>query len=315
MRQQYEFLGKSLIFILILIYLPSCVIEEQLFLQNSRNKTFNQESEDINFYSYQNGDFLENKEVKIYNDISPIYNIIFVNSSDFYDPRTYPLEKYWWNEIFSFYVPQITKMENIQLKEKINKTLTNELLNWIGGYEALHADGLTLEVIFFSNRYISIKQNLGGAFPITEGHDHRGHEARPYTTTIYINIDMQTGERVFLQDLIRINDDFFNLFWQGGIVFHFPYIDEFHKITNEKVAEMRYEEIRRLLYQYNDQPVNLSFDKWAEGEAFRFWDSPHFFLEHNKLIIVSRAARLGNLDVFYALSLDDIPEFLKVPRW
>jgi hypothetical protein len=77
---------------------------------------------------------------------------------------------------------------------------------------------------------------------------------------------------------------------------------------------MSYEDIIRLLKQYSDQPINLNLELLS-GEYYRFLASSNFFLEHDRLIIVNRFAHPGFADIFYTLNLDDISEFLKVPRW
>ncbi|MCL2610199.1 MAG: hypothetical protein FWE02_00805 [Defluviitaleaceae bacterium] len=132
---------------------------------------------------------------------------------------------------------------------------------------------------------------------------------------MYITIDMQTGERVFLNDLIIVDEDFVNLFWQGGIIqihenmtFHLGYdVEQF----NKSVAGISYEKISRKLYEASYPPIKLGFNDTMEDRQ-RIFFGASFHLEHNRLVIIDR---WSDPDTPFVLSLDDISEFLKVPRW
>ncbi|MCL2610196.1 MAG: hypothetical protein FWE02_00790 [Defluviitaleaceae bacterium] len=128
---------------------------------------------------------------------------------------------------------------------------------------------------------------------------------------------MKTGERVFFDDLIIVNDDFINLFWKDNITQVHEEMS-FHtgtdlELVNDWVSEMPFERIYRTLHEPSERPIKLPDTGSISAYINPLFLHHSFFLEHNRVVLVNR----GTLPPFVAfvLSLDDISEFLKVPRW
>jgi len=258
------------------------------------------------------------------------YEIIFINSAYFYDPTIYPPEKFWWRDDLSFDIPQATGIENVELERKINENIANALLYWIGGsvgylteeekrnisysllpyFDDSHLENAKhliihdVKIIFQSDRYLSIQQ----PFQIF-------HARRQPWYSMYINIDMQTGERVFLNDLIIVDEDFINLFWQGNIIQaiedHWSMWDMEKEDINNFIQSRTHEKISKMLGEASYSPLRLGFNDKIEDRQ-RIYFSTSFYLEYDRLVLVDR---WSDPNTPFILSLDDISEFLKVPRW
>ncbi|MCL2610200.1 MAG: hypothetical protein FWE02_00810 [Defluviitaleaceae bacterium] len=123
---RWTFSGKILIGSIWLATLISCAYTEQIPITelDFTKKDYSIFKTEPILYD-KIDDLPKNEEIE--------YEIIFINSSYFYDPTTYLLKKYWWIDELSFDIPQVIGMEDVELERKINKSIAHALLYWIGG--------------------------------------------------------------------------------------------------------------------------------------------------------------------------------------
>ena len=116
---------------------------------------------------------------------------------------------------------------------------------------------------------------------------------------------MQTGEQVYPKDLIDINDDFIELLRNGGIV-HAP---AGYTLTEEEATK----NARNLLRDMPPIAVREKLAKCSErpkkGSDFEGLPISHFYIKNGRLTFGFP------YDSEWTLYLDDIEEFLKVPKW
>jgi len=194
-----------------------------------------------------------------------IFPIEFLNVEDFKQLSHYRIE-----------VPYVDGMNDLELQAKVNDTLQYAVLSLIRDEAPVTTSRLPNAIAFsyHSPYYLSISSflpNRDGRFFFEWGiYD-------------FITIDMQTGERIFLNDLIDVNEEFIRLLREGRIAQTEPTEISNNEVMWKWLLDMSEEEIERL--------------------ALR-----NFFLSPGKLEL-----RLGRMEMY--IHLEDIRDFLKVEPW
>ena len=133
-------------------------------------------------------------------------------------------------------------------------------------------------------------------------------------------IDVQKGERVFLNDLIEINDEFLDLLYDGSVLYGSDTITPFSWYElpvkgHEAIRKQSREELFAALEECSTPLSEFSHYEDLYSSKF-FWHS-YFHVANGKLYIMF-GFPMGygyGIDTGIMLYTDDIEEFLKVPKW
>ena len=204
---------------------------------------------------------------------------------------------------FEMYIVQVHGMCDEQLQSRINEALISASTSWIDG--SMLGGEAALPIIYHqSSRYLSIRNIF------------EFEMSRIYAFVCdYITIDISTGTRVFLNDLVNTNDEFIELIRQPGIALASENTMQFDGNAENLwkwLAEMPVSEIeRRLADCSRDQQAiidesNFSLDGSIGSVLFR----DNFYIEQDKLILV-----FGGWDLRVTLALESIEQFLLVEKW
>ncbi|MDR2546441.1 MAG: hypothetical protein LBC96_02885 [Lachnospiraceae bacterium] len=196
---------------------------------------------------------------------------------------------------------EVVEMTDERLMMQINRELGKAATSWIKGVvvpENVRASVL----ISANNRFLSMKM----------GYD-TGNYQRKHLYYVYITIDIQSGNRVFLNDLIRVDNEFATLFHSGDIVQPVFYahddfdIDGHTENLVQGLSRMTKVEVLEVLEQCSIDKA----DKEYNDRSREFYNSS-FYVEPGKLIIVIPK---GVISYRLAINTDDIEDFLLVPKW
>jgi hypothetical protein len=198
---------------------------------------------------------------------------------------------------------EVVEMTDDRLMMQINRELCKAATSWIKG--VVNPSNImyqNLDLICANDRFLSMRM----------GYDTDNYVFK-HLYYVYITIDIQSGNRVFLNDLIRVDNEFATLFHSGDIVQPVFYahhefdIDGHTENLVRGLSRMTVEEVLEALEQCSIDKADREYNDRL-GEFI----SPSFYVEPGKLIIV--IPRGANL-VRYAINIDDIEDFLLVPKW
>lgn len=220
------------------------------------------------------------------------YSISFIDTSN--------IKNLAWCDELSFKIPQIIDMpeERLPLEDAINQNIIEALTSWIGG-KILNVDSVDLTITCHSTRYLSFVNSF------TYESD------RIDIINDYVTIDMLTGQRVYLNELVEINEDFAKFLqenpskvkeppqplWQG--------IPDLNKYTSFELME----ELKKCSYKQEKLIQNgyYSLDESIGSLLFR----NSFFLRDGMLVIILYQGG----ESFMTFNVNDIEDFLKVNKW
>lgn len=227
--------------------------------------------------------------------------------------KTYESE-YTLKSGYTFKNIQVCNMKDSELENKINKSLNSYFYILIEPW--FREDRVrALEPIIHcqTDKYLSVEYIF------------------EYTTAINtywrqcVTVDMHTGEVVFLDDLIDLNEDFAELVKTGTIlknnmesVWTTP--NEQTLKTNEYFSKLSMEQILKIFQQFTKEELygNYNADNVPE-DNIDFITSKYyhyFYLDDERIIFTSANSTLGlySADTTY-IDLDDIEDYLKVAKW
>jgi len=198
----------------------------------------------------------------------------------------------------SFLLPSIRESEKFH---GINQYLPKLYNSLIGFYneeiqEFLDFDGTVVQLA--TNRFLSVTAYFRG----------RNDNSYRFSFATSITIDLEQRREVLLSDLIDINDEFIQLFMDGGLI----RTDAEHGVISDFGHALSFfnyyhteDELRRALIDCS-RPLS----EQDRGNAF---EKPSFYLTPNRIYFINFSQLTGHFR-FY-ISLDDIEQFLKVDRW
>ena len=201
------------------------------------------------------------------------------------------------------YFPQISIPNNDSLSEKINATILDASTEWVSEQVLEQIAGISYpQILSHSSRYFSFGIWIGS------------NTQRVISFLYEVTIDMQTGERVMLNDLIDINDEFLDLLYEGSVLYGTDFSDlfswyEIPESTREEIQKRSRDELLEMLDECSTPLSEYSFDEDLLMSLFYFHGS--FHVASGKLYIFFGDAQ----NTAIMLNLDDIEEFLKVPKW
>ncbi|PPK81376.1 hypothetical protein BXY41_104178 [Lacrimispora xylanisolvens] len=220
------------------------------------------------------------------------YSISFVDTSN--------IKNLDWSDKLSFEIPQIKDMseERLPLEDAINQNIIKALTSWIGG-EIFKVDSVDLTITCHSTRYLSFVNS----FTYDSNHVDVIND--------YVTIDMLTGQRVYLNDLVEINEDFAKYLqenlskvkeppqplWQG--------IPDLNKYTSFELMD----ELIKCSYTQEELIQNGYYSIEESIGSLLFRNS--FFLRDGMLVIIIYQGG----ESFVTLNVNDIEHYLKVNKW
>lgn len=216
---------------------------------------------------------------------------------------TYIHKELEWENNVGYKIIKVEHMSDYSLEQKINASIDYAMTSWISEY-ILYADTANLQIYSHSTNYLSFLNYL------------KFQDKDTYYVHDYITIDLKTGERVMLDDLVEINEEFVE------------YIQN-NNCNTKTINDARYSPHPDTLKEYTTEELlqELKECSVSRQEAIDNQDSAKknihkplsmrrnsFYLRDNQLVIVI-AYPTGLRESHYAFNLDDISEFLKVEKW
>lgn len=215
---------------------------------------------------------------------------------------------YTLDDGYSFLCVQVCSMKDKELEKKINRNLTKYFSlftdKWFGD-EKTNENGPVISLE--SPRYLSVKYSFGYIPELN--------------TTWYqcVTIDMQSGEVVFLDDLVKLNKDFAKLVKNKNIIQC--------KVDGLTISEVT--ERQKDFFSKGDITTILNYFKnFIKGHLYGSNDKNRTDVKANDLssvyetyfylkegaICFSVLDGSGTINV-YIIKTDDIQDYLKVPKW
>jgi len=229
-------------------------------------------------------------------DIGDDYTIRIGSSSD---DETDPYKVYF----ILIYVSDMENEKKLEKRDKINETLIYAATSWFTVDEKMQYSEKNLpDILCHTDRYLSLKNKYGfkgGRWSYVED---------------FITVDLQTGERVMLNDLVEINDVFVDLLRNGDIIIAGGFMgvdDPDHGTENLRkiFREKTFDEVLNILEQCscNNLYYATNYSEEYAGDI-SYFNRHNFYVRPGKLVISYMMDEI-------IINLDDIEDFLKVPKW
>lgn len=205
------------------------------------------------------------------------------------------------NDEVSFDMIYFDGMFDATLSDTVNDNIIDSTTGWIDG-KAKNFDTAKLYIYFHSNNYLSFVNSLG-----YEG-------VRIDCIDDYVTIDVNTGKRIMLNDLVEINEEFVKYIQKSNVAKGSRRKAQYNnapkdlwEYLNEFTTDELLEELKKCSYTQEQviQDGYYPIDKSIGSLLYR----NSFYLQNNKLMIVL------NNNIYMTFLLDDISDFLKVPKW
>ena len=200
-------------------------------------------------------------------------------------------------ETSTFWVPQLTGMEDIEKQNRLNQLIIDESQEWLYQDWSLSNRKTDLYMEYCSDKYFSYCYQI---------HDVHLGMGRDGELEIYITIDLEEEKRVKLEDLLDWNNETFivgfseiclggdtqkDLEWAAAIL----------ENANTTFTELW----NQLIIEYDGEENILSFSGYMATK-------PSFYLRPSR-VIIETTPYWGDSDV--TIELPVFEEFLKVEPW
>ena len=202
-------------------------------------------------------------------------------------------------EGYSFNYIQVRGMEDQELQEKINASLV-EPLDYLTKWGFIEKEQYTVyaPVIHFkSDKYLSV-ENMIRKF--------EGEKSRE-TLCVCVTVDMETGEAVYLDDLVRLDEEFAEYFIKKDVARREKWsvwtAEEMTELANEIYADMGAVSVLRVFMDLSKEKESRDYEVHIRGGIY-------FYLEEGCLVY-----NHGDGLVRTRIDLKDIKDFLKVEMW
>lgn len=174
------------------------------------------------------------------------------------------------NNPFNLKYAQISGLGNESLEHQINQNLKLSMTEWINK-DCEWAEKFQIDVTYKTSKYLSLRYQI-------EWKDSRGEDYMSTFIRIGVTIDMQTGERVYLDDLLTdtesLKQKLINYYYDNGFSSPIKSEEADEMIHNASIPEKVYlEEVNKtdpLVYEFM-----LSYLR----------TKPSFYLTDNKIVI------------------------------
>ena len=202
----------------------------------------------------------------------------------------------WGDFVITF--PWVEIPSDYQLAVKVNNTIVEATTSWITAIILYPREHL-MQIMCHTDRFLSI----------LEWYEF---DIQSFTNQIfdYITVDMQTGERVFLDDLVIVNDEFIDLLKKGDIVrptYNTMQYDGNVNNLRQWLDEISLDDLKGLLDECSKDMPEFTY----EDSVFELIFRGNFHLEPGELILT-----FGNgIDHNFTIPTSEIKQFLKVEAW
>lgn len=205
-----------------------------------------------------------------------------------------------WKNNIKHRIIEVENMSDMSLEDKINDSIRNAIISWTRGY-ILNATTSHLDIYCHSSNYLSFVNKL----EYTDKRTVYIHD--------YITIDIKTGKRVMLEDIIRIDEEFVEYIQNNNIIkesINHPAYGGDLEILNSYTSDELLDALKEC--SKTQQEIMKENGDYKEGFFGSLLTRSSFFLKENQLVIVLGYA--GG-EHHFAYDLEDISEFLKVEMW
>ena len=204
---------------------------------------------------------------------------------------------------YSIGVLEVFGMADTALERKINDLLYSASTSWAKG-AAVSEIGFAPDIYCHTPRYLCV---------LTLHH----YEISDFNNNIFdfITVAMLTGERIFLNDLINISDDFITLLKTQPIAQASGdemFFDGVAENLREWLAEMPFDELKERLVECSKTQQEVidagygSIEETIGPLVFR----NTFYIEPGKLVLM-----LGGMASKVTINIEDIKDYLLVDAW
>ena len=223
----------------------------------------------------------------------------------------FALLSHWHGEPLDFmmYHVQATNRKMTERDHIANQTIRDEKVSWV--IELSASEGRitgwfpnTITISCHCPRYLSFRSTVESPPAI-----------RVFTLSDYITIDMQSGQRVMLHDLVDVSDEFVKHIQTQrvvrgsgiGTVDDWDLIDQVSELLWEWIEEMAFEDLRNRV----DEASMTNYEVLSIPNR-NIVHRNNFYVEPGRLILVFE---FGGMDCRLTIYLDDISDFLLVDPW
>jgi hypothetical protein len=198
---------------------------------------------------------------------------------------------------------RLKDMRDTALQKRINDTLFSASTSWISGKAANADEIMSPKIMCRNSRYLSV-------VTVFEYVGRRADAIFDYTT-----VDLDAGERVFLDDLVNVDARFVEFLQKDATFEDSPNSEQFDgnaENIKSKITAMSPNELLSALYECSKSQTQVIKAGYAPVEEsigpllFR----NNFYIEPGRLVMV-----LGGPDKRMIIRTGDIADFLKVPQW
>ena len=200
--------------------------------------------------------------------------------------------------------------DNNELTSRINDLLHSAQVDWIKAPVTQKGKPDIPEIRCHSEQYLSLLTNI-----------YYSNDLRISRFCEGITVDLNTGARVFLNDIVDVNNNFITLIKNGSAVIDVGDSQRWRWRSGEKASSEFYnwllnipdEELFRMLAD-----CSISMEQYfyknnnADIDYYQLYKSS-FYLENGKIVIILKE----NLDneTHLVLDINKMEDYLKVPKW
>lgn len=192
----------------------------------------------------------------------------------------------------------VVEMKDKELLQRIQKTIEQQSLYWapeeqIRGFkECMTSRGNA--ICYSSDRYLSL---------------YNVYVTETSMFELYFTVDMQTGEAVYLDDLVTVDEELAERFLDRDIVQSDRW-GEFHN-QNPVTGEQEQADEASIAYMLEKlQECCRGCDKKGSD-----WGRTEYFYIRNNRLYISEVMMNGYNTVSYYVTLDQLEDKLKVEKW
>lgn len=205
-----------------------------------------------------------------------------------------------WSNNISFKIIKLENMSDSEIQKVANTSITQAMTAWISG-SILGASSVNLHVHCHNGEYLSFQNSLA-------------YRARRLDyIEDYVTVDMKTGKRVMLNDLVRIDEEFVKYIQKYNVIqpstnsLRYGEPEYLWEYINSMPGEELLKELEACSDTQEQVIENGYFSIEDSIEALIFRNS--FYLQPGKLTIVLKNESHITIDT------DDIEDFLRVEKW
>lgn len=207
---------------------------------------------------------------------------------------------YQLTEDDSFECIQVREMEDEQLQQKINESFMM-VMPYMRSVWLPEADYTSYETTIHlqTPKYLSVEYHFETYYAV--------NSMMLNSVTVGVTVDMETGEAVYLDDLVRLDEEFAEYFIKKDVARREKWsvwtAEEMTELANEIYADMGAVSVLRIFMDLSKEKESRDYEVHIRGGIY-------FYLEEGCLVY-----NHGDGLVRTRIDLKDIKDFLKVEMW